>query len=163
MKPTIKYGLISGVFAGSWMFVQFMTGVYKTSFGSIAGSLFYILLLFCIFIGVRETRDKLLNGLIDIKTAVSNGLQVAAVSAVVHAIITYIYWVWVPSDFYVYLVDTVKQVGAELKKSPEEIAEQLEQLQENLKPFRQATLTIFNSMIPGIFGSILFAFILKKP
>lgn len=163
MKPTIKYGLLSGILSGSWMFIQYMTAIYQYSYGTIAGYLFYVVLFFCIFMGVKETRDNYYNGSLDIKGSVANGLQVAAISAIVHALFTYLFWIWVPSDFYQYLAQTIEKIGKELNKSPEQIAEQIQQLKENTKPFKQATLTIFNTMLPGIFSSILFAFILKKP
>ncbi|MCC7051524.1 MAG: DUF4199 domain-containing protein [Bacteroidia bacterium] len=163
MKPTVKYGLISGMVAGLWMFLQYMTGVFRYPMGAMAGYLFYLVLFFCIFIGVKETRDNYYKGILDMRGTVVNGLQVAAISAVIHAVFTFLFWHWVPADFYSFLADAVKTRGESLQKPPEEIAQQIEQLKVNTQPFKQATLTIFNTMLPGIFCSVVFAFFLKKP
>ena len=162
MNSAIKWGLISGGVSGSWMFIQILFKLYKTNIGLYSGYIFIVLLLFSIYMGIKESRDKEFEGKMLITDALKKGLAVCSVNAIILGLFTYVYWANPNAEFIDYLIERSKELMIKHGDSSAKIEQELDNIRVSLQPMRQVTQTIFGSMILGLFASILFSLLLTR-
>lgn len=162
MRSSVKWGMIAGGVSGSWMFIQVLTDLYKTPLGLYSGYIFIVVLLFSVFMGIRDTRDKELSGKIGIGDAVKKGLAVCSINAVILGLFTYAYWANPNPDFINFIIERSRQLMIQHGDKAERIEQELENIRMSLQPMRQVTQTIFGSMILGLFSAIVFGLLLSR-
>lgn len=168
MKNTIiKYGLISGAFAGICPLI--MTLVLK-SYGfdntAYVGYSLIILSMAVIFFGIKAYRDNVNDGQVTFTKGLLIGLGIAAISSVCYSLSwMVIYYNFIPNfmeDYATYSINKLKESGAselELSKTQAE----LQQFKDLYKtPFGVFAITLIEPLPVGVLGALVSAFILKK-
>lgn len=133
---------------------------------------FYMLvLLVAVFFGIRS--NKITS---DAKTTFGQdfkaGARTASFFAILVAIITYVYYAKIDSEFFAIkqqplldeMFNTVKkEVGVKSKKEIQEIlTNQIYSIRMYLSPYFQAMWTLFGLVFLGIFNSLVFSLMMKK-
>ena len=168
MKKTIwTFGIIAGLICSVWMMGFILMGKYDDfDNGMIYGYASMLIAFSMIFVGIKNYRDKQLNGSINFKTAFSIGLFITLIASTFYVVTWLIcYYNFLPDigDKYVaFKLNEMKQnklPPAEIEK----FAQEMKQFSETYKnPFFNALLTYTEILPVGLIISIISSLILKS-
>lgn len=169
-KTSLVYGIIAGIIMiASWFLFNLLfnsEGVVDFSQGAVIGYAAMVLALIAIFIGVKNYRDKQLNGAINFKQAFLTGLYIVLIASVIYVIGWMVYYPnFMPdfSDKYAeYQIQQFESSGlpaAEIEEKKVEMQQWME-LYEN--PVIMAGMTFMEFFPIGLLGALISAFILKR-
>lgn len=168
MKKTIwTFGIIAGLICSVWMVSFILMGKFDDfDYGMIYGYASMLIAFSMIFVGIKNYRDKHLNGIINFKTAFKIGLFITLIASTFYVVTwLFCYYNFLPDigDKYIsYKLNEMKQNNlppAEIEK----FAQETKQFWESYKnPFFNALLT-YTEIIPvGLIVSVISSFILKS-
>lgn len=172
-KTVLTYGLLAGLILVIFWFVTkgfwiSPDGKMDMSKGEVFGYTNMILSLSMVFFGVRQYRDKYLEGKIEFRKALWMGFLIALIASLIYMTGWMIYYN--TSDFLQQFpqqyMEYIKQHWAESGLSAEDIAKKTDEFQKNMgmynNPFLMAFLTLFEILPIGFIVALISAFILKK-
>ncbi|MEO5910978.1 MAG: DUF4199 domain-containing protein [Pelobium sp.] len=166
-KKVWKYGLIAGALVSLWM-VASIAYCYSTQQfeGSIwLGYASMIIAFSMIFVGVKNYRDKELNGIISFGKAFKMGLTISLVASTLYMLVWLIdYYVFVPDFMDKFTEHSISQIqenidGTEVKAKIEEM-NSMKELYKN--PLMVILFTYLEILPVGLVVSLITAFILKR-
>lgn len=168
MKKTIlTFGVIAGLICSVWMVSFILMGKFDDfDYGMIYGYASMLIAFSMIFVGIKNYRDKQLNGSINFKTAFTIGLFITLIASTFYVVTWLIcYYTFLPDigDKYIaYKLNEMKQNNI----SPAEIdkyAQETKQFWESYKnPFFNAMLTYTEILPVGLIVSVISSLILKS-
>ena len=168
MKKTIwTFGIIAGLICSVWMAGFILMGKYDDfDNGMIYGYASMLIAFSMIFVGIKNYRDKQLNGSINFKTAFTIGLFITLIASTFYVVTWLIcYYNFLPDigDKYVaFKLNEMKQNNlppAEIEK----FAKDMKQFSETYKnPFFNALLTYTEILPVGLIISVISGLILKS-
>jgi amino acid transporter len=169
MKRTILiYGLILGTILSINMF--FVVRLFYTSpdfeSNDFVGYSAMVLVFSLVFFGVRNYRNKQLDGVISFGKALKTGIIITLIASTLYVIVwLFYYYLFVP-DFIDKFVPHVLKETARKGATPTELAEtakQMEQYREMYKsPFFVVLLTYAEVVPVGLVVALISSFILKR-
>ncbi len=172
LKHALKFGtiaaaiMISGWLVSNWLFVPDEGELYDFETGEFLGYAAMILALTAVFAGIKNYRDKQLEGIISFKEAFIIGIQVVLVASVIYVIGWMIYFpnfmADFPEQYTTYQMREYEAVGlsgAELSEKKEEMAYWMELYQ---NPWAVAGFTFLEIFPIGLVVALISALILKK-
>jgi len=171
LKHALKFGLIAGVvMTSSWFLGHlFLSGGeegYDFTQGEFLGYAAMILALSAVFVGVKQHRDKVLNGVISFKDAFVMGLYIVLVASAIYVVGWMIYYPNFMPDFtdqYMeYQVKSWKEDGL----SAEEVAQNQREMTEWMELYEQpvvmAGMTFMEIFPVGLVVVLISAAVLRK-
>jgi hypothetical protein len=169
MKKNIWiFGTVAGLISTIWIFIMIGTGVdcSKLQNGELFGYTTMIIAFSMIFVGVKNNRDKLNNGVITFGTAFKMGLLMTLVASTIYVVVWAIDYNFFVPDFADKYADAMLQMAKEKGLSQLEIDKQTAQMVEFKNRYKNPiffTLITYAEIIPvGLILSLISAFILKR-
>lgn len=168
-KLVLTYGLIAGVIAGLLMALTFPlmhNGVFNMENGMLVGYSTMIIALSLIFFAVKNYRDKLNNGTVSFGKALSIGLLITLIAAVIYALAWEISLKTVAKDFVdtwsEYYLNQAIEGGADENRIAEVKKEMDDFRVMYANPIIRFPMTMMEILPVGILLSLLSALLLKK-
>ena len=172
-KTVITFGLISGLIVVIlWHATHSLwideSGKMNMSMGSIVGYTNMLLSLSLIFFGIRQYRDRSLDGKISFGKAFKVGFFIALVASAIYVIGWMIYFNTseLAQTFPDQYMEYMKEQWAAKGLSADEINEKSEKIQMNFENYKNpvimAGMTLFEILPVGILVSLISALILKR-
>ena len=170
MKRTVfVFGLFAGLIVAATMGI-FMAICYKdpaSSMGTgsmIIGFLSMIIAFSLIYVGVKNYRDKQLNGSISFGKAFQMGLLITFVASTIYVITWAILYKFVMPDFMdIYSAEMVRQAGEESAAAAQAKADEMAKYKEMYKnPILFILFTYVEILPVGLLISLITALILKR-
>lgn len=173
-KPALKFGLASALLSAS-MFVSTIWLTSKNGDQGLAFTVSKILMiasLSMIFLAIRQTRDRILGGIISFNVAFRTGMSVVLLSTVGYTATKVCYAQFVDKDFVVNSIsetisaenkriDELKEVSADEKTAmKQEFAANMEDLK---NPYAFALTSVLDVFPIGFAIALLCAVMMKKP
>lgn len=164
----IKFGVISGVIFTAMVILMVIleggTGNFEAGQG--LNYLFMVAGYSMVFFGIREYRDKKLNGIISFNAAFRTGLLIVIIAALLYTITWVVYQHYVDKEFtdrYTeFVIDKIKSGN----KSQEQIEAEIETFTKNMKeynsPFTRGIYTFLEIFPLGLLISVLCALLMRK-
>ena len=157
-KHILIYGAIPGL---SWLLLQLYTvhQIYTNpnlETNDLLGYTVMIVIFSLIFFGIRDYRNKELDGFISFRNALKAGVLMAVVASAVYVIVWLIYYNLFVPDF----LDVYSQFVIENEMMDPEFLEQFMTLYKN--PFGMIFLTAMEVLPMGLFVALISSIILKK-
>lgn len=172
MKKTILiYGLIAGgivtiLMLASFSYISHSEGNVDFNTSMLIGYASMLLAFSLVFLGIRNYRDKFLNGVISFGKAFKTGILIVLVAATIYVGVWLIYYYTVSPDF---MEKYSAQMLAELKAggaSAAEIEKETKSAENFTKmyknPFFNAMITYTEILPVGLIVTIISSFILKR-
>lgn len=164
----IKFGSISGLIFSAMVILMVIleggTGNFESGQG--LNYLFMVAGYSMVFFGIREYRDKKLNGAISFNAAFRTGLLIVITGAVFYTLTWVIYQHYVDREFtdrYTeFVIDKIKSGN----KSPEQIESEIDAFTKNMQeyngPFTRGMYTFLEIFPLGLLISVLCALLMRK-
>ena len=164
MKLILKYSLLASLLVITVKLAVYFTHTQFTQFGIYSGLLSLLLLIFPLFIAVKEKRDKELNGFIPLKEAIKTGLGIAVISGLTISTFTFLYYTFIDRETLTVLIKKSEAFMQQQKKSQSEIDLQITALKEFYSPLRQATGALTGILTSSLILSFIFStFLVRNP
>jgi hypothetical protein len=168
-KIVLVFGLLAGLIVCTTMSI-FMAICYKdpaSSMGTgsmVIGFLSMIIAFSLIYVGVKNYRDKHLDGTISFGKAFKVGLLIALVASTLYVITWAIMYTYVVPDFMdIYSSQMIKQAGQESAAAAQAKADEMAKYKEMYKNPLFFVLFTYMEILPvGLLISLITALILKR-
>ena len=171
MKNTrlLLFGTLAGLLNILFWFLLdriFQDENFDFSLGEILGYAAMLIALSMVFLGVKEHRDKQLNGRISFKGAFLKGLVIVLVASIIYVIGWEIYYPNFQADFGEKYADYIATSLEESGLSAEEIATEKQNMQEWMEkyknPLYRIPITLSEILPVGLLVTFISALLLKK-
>jgi len=163
MKIYLKYGLYYALGSILWALISYVLGIERMENGNLITLISIVIPISCIYLGIKEKRDKENNGFITYSKAFNLGLSITAVAIVISTVFTYFHIKYINTGLIEFVKN--KQYIKMQEQGMDELA--IEQGLSFSEPFMTPigfTLTSFvMSFLVGIIISLIVAAILKRP
>ena len=167
-KNVIKFGLIGGAIVSTFMAITmpFIDENTNMAHSELLGYTTMVVALSTIFIGVRNYRNKELNGTISFGKAFTVGLYIALIASTMYVTTWMVISdLFIPNFMDIYVTQTVEKMQT-AGSSQSEIDEQLKSMDDMIKmyknPFFKALITYAEILPVGLLISLISAVVLKK-
>ncbi len=157
-----KIGIISGLLSGIWMLAEYWFGLHAKTIGQYSGFLGIVILMGAVYIGIFRTREVELGGILPYKQGIKSGMIVAVFSAIILAVFTYIYYAFVNPNFINFIIPQAVTYWKKTGRNESEFYADLIKLKEAYEPFKQATRSIFGTLILGLIFSALASVFMRR-
>jgi Protein of unknown function (DUF4199) len=163
MKPSVRYGLILGGILVAIPLIFYALGLEKNdSLQKASGFLNVAIVGYIIFLGIRETRDKLGNGFISFGSGFSAGMLISLISSAISAVGTYFYFTVVNPGMITYI--KMKQEEEFYKQGMSDA--DIENISESMgfmnSPEMMTGFAFLGMLFLGLIVSLICAGVLKK-
>lgn len=164
----IKFGLISGLIFSAMVIIMIIleggTGNFESGQG--LNYLFMITGYSMVFFGIREYRDKKLNGIISFNAAFRTGLLIIVTGGLLYTFTWIFYQYYVDIQFTEryskYIIERIKSG----EKNPEQIEKEVETFKNNMaeynSPLTKSIYTFLEIFPLGLLISVLCALLMRK-
>jgi hypothetical protein len=166
-KTVITCGLIAGAIGSAFMGIGIrFFEKNQTGASQVIGYTSLLLSVSLIFVGIKLFRDKHNGGVVSFGKAFLTGLYISLIASTIYVVVWALEYNFIFPDFLdSYSAVTIAKTKAS-GASPEEMAEQLEQLAAYRDLYKNPvffTLITYAQYLPGgLIGSLIAAWILKK-
>ena len=170
-KRTLVLGSIAGLFMISWWFIGALGGNHEEAMSSpyamLFGYLFMLIGFVTVFIGIKQQRDKVQEGVISFTSAFGTGMLIVLVASTIYVLGWEIFYPNFFGDFTAdYMASQIASIEANTSLSAEEQAEQIAAMQEwgedYQKPLIRMGYTLMEILPVGLLVSLIAAAILKR-
>ena len=163
MKLHLKYALIASGLAGSLFFLSCLISFYIKSakYYSLADFASQFLFFVGLFWSIKQLRDKINEGYLDIRTGMLCGLQYSVLFSFVFSLIVIAQFL-IPG-----FMDFLSELSREafLKQggiSNAEIEKRINEMNMQYTPFKVFTMSVFKLMLTGVIFSLVIPRLLRR-
>lgn len=165
-KIVIVNGVISGLIAAGWLIGLTIVGGEHLESGMIYGYASMLLAFSLIFVGIKNYRDRYLDGVISFGKAFKTGILIALIASTFYVLTWQVCYFFFMPDFGeiygAYVVEQLKKSGASQIQIDAKIKEMTEFARMYKNPFFNAMLTYCEILPVGLVISLVAAAILKR-
>ena len=166
MKTEIKYGLITGAGVCLWVmtvyFLGFHTAPEKMHIGEYSGFFSYIIPIVCLYLGIKNKRDKELGGYIRFGQGLTTGFLMTLITALITVIFFFIYNKFINTDWMEIGIEYTRKKLVVEGLNPAEISLRIENMRKMYTLKMQLTGAFIGTIIQGMILSVVISFILRK-
>lgn len=156
------YGLLTGAAVVGWMLFEYAMGWHSTSTGATTSLVWVLFFLVGLALAIRNMRDTVLKGFIDVKLGMLIGLQFALIVGLVSGLGTFIYYQFINPNFAVFWAQKSEAAMVVTHTTPALIAETKQNILATFTPIKQATQRLLFCILGGAFGSVVLSLLLKN-
>lgn len=167
-RPVLLYGALSGLIVTTFMLITSTACYHNPDFkgNDVIGYSAMLLSFVFVFIGIKQTRDKLHNGFITFGQAFKTGFLISLVASTCYVGVWLIdYYLFIPDFIDKYSLHVLKNSAAE-GASPAEIAQKTKEMAEFKEHYKNPlfviAVTYFEVLPIGIVVTLISALILRK-
>ena len=169
MKTTvIKFGLIAGLIFSAMVIIMIIleggTGNFEAGQG--LNYLFMVSGYSMVFFGIREYRDKKLNGVITFNAAFRTGLLISVTGALMYTLTWVLYQYFIDLEFtdrYTeYIIERIQSENKSPEQKAQEIAAFTRNMAEYNSPLTRGIYTFLEIFPLGLLISVLCALLMRK-
>lgn len=157
-----RYAFITGIVVIAWMLFEYVMGWHATSAGANTSFIGVVLFLLGLFFAIRNTRDTVLKGVLDIKIGMLVGLQFALIVGVISALGTFMYYQFINTNYAEYWAQKSEEAMIAAKTAPALISQTKQNILATFTPIKQATQRLLFTILGGFFASMVLSLLLKK-
>lgn len=163
MKPSIKYGLLVSATGILISLLVYVLGMDKTETGQYLGWINVVIMIICMVIGIKETREKFFGGFISFGQAFKVTAVIVLISAVITGIYTYLYMTMINPGMVDYIHE--QQYNKMLEKGmPEDQIEAAMKMSEAwTTPGMMSMWAVLGGIVIGLIIGAIISAIVKKP
>lgn len=163
MKPSIKYGLVSGTIGVLFNLVMYITGLNRTPSMQVIQWLTIIIPIACMYMAIKTYRDEIGNGWITFGKAFNQAFIVGLVGGLIGSVYHFLYLKFIDPTYGDYLMQVQLEKLTEKGMSDEMIDQAMKQMAPFMSPPVQFAFAIgFSLFIAAVLGLIM-AGVMKKP
>jgi hypothetical protein len=165
MKNSIKYGLIGGLSLGVLVFAGYYMAWYMVSFKLGWTILEFSILIFSIYLGVKEIRRTKYNNEITYRNAIWEGIKILFIITLIHSASIFIFFTTFKEKYIAYKNFTLESSVAGMKKAgypANEINKYTKMVGEEFTPFILARYNVLYNLLLGLVFTLIIASILRK-
>lgn len=156
MKQSVKFGIYTGLVSFVWFIAAYLLGIHNNSiWGRYVELVPFLFLIIGVTLSMRQTKAKEKNGLIDYRNSVKAGVITSSITAVVLAVLLYLYYSFINTEFVDYMV-------AETERYWKEKGQTEEFLREVCSPHKEAYKALMSNLVFGMFFSLIIAFFIRN-
>jgi hypothetical protein len=167
-RPVLLFGALSGLIVTTFMLVTSTACYNNPDFkgNDVIGYSAMLLSLVFVFIGIKQTRDKLNNGFISFGQAFKTGLLISLIASTCYVGVWLIdYYLFIPDFIDKYTLHVLKNL-ADDGASPAEIASKTKEMavfkEQYKNPLFVIAVTYFEVLPIGLVVTLISALILKR-
>lgn len=163
MKLHLKYALVGSAVAGSLYFASCLVsfGTKSSAYYTYADFGAQLIFFVGLFWSIKQLRDVVLQGALDIKSGMLCGLQYTVMYSAIFGLLVIAQFL-IPG-FTDFLADLSREA---FKKQggigPEEIEKRVADMLAQYTAFKVFTITVFRNMITGVVFSLVISMLLRK-
>lgn len=163
MKPSVKYGLISGAIGVLFNLVMYITGLNRTPSIQIIQWLTVIIPIVFMYLAIKTYREEIGNGWISFGKAFNQAFTVGLVGGLIGSVYHFLYLKFIDPTYGDYLVQVQLEKMSEQRMSDEMIDQGMKQMEPFMTPPVQFGFAIFFSLFIAAVLGLIMAAIMKKP
>ncbi|WP_257669989.1 DUF4199 domain-containing protein [Parapedobacter tibetensis] len=167
-KNVIVFGLISGLIITGMMVYSVNLCYHSEDFkgNDIAGYAAMIVAFSFIFVGIRNYRNKYLNGIISFGKAFKTGLYITLVASTIYVLVWLVYYYGFIPDFMDKYTDYVLRNAESDGANPTELAKKTEEMAKFKDLYKNPVMVVlitYSEVFPlGLVISLISALLLKR-
>lgn len=158
----LKYGLWSGLGMAIWMFFEYLMGWHHSAVGQSSALASNVIFFIGLFFSIKNTRDEIFKGDLDLKTGMLVGLQYSLLAALVIALFSFIYYQFINPSFADFWMNKGIELLKSKNKSNEEITRYINDIKAAYTPFKQFTKVLFFNLVTGALFSLIISLLLRQ-
>lgn len=162
MKIYLKYGLLNALASILWMLLSYVLGLDAMEKGDMIKFASIVIPITCIYLGIKEKRDKENQGFISYAKAFNLGLAITAVGTIVSTIFFYFHVSFINPGMIEFAKSKQLQQLQERGMSDQEIEQALSISDRFMTPVMFTFFGLLASFIIGLILSLIIAAVLKK-
>ncbi len=163
MSSSLRFGLILGGILAAIPLIYFSLGLEKDeTIQNVTTFINIIIIAIIVYLGIKDQRDNKMNGFISFGKAFSTGMGISAISGIISAIFSYLYFAVINPGMVTYIRMMQEQKLIEKGMSDSEVAKMAEKMAMFTTPPMMAAFSFVGLIIIGLVISLVCGGILKK-
>ncbi len=163
MKPSVKYGLISGVVGVLFNLVMYITGINRTGSMQMIQWLGLIIPITCMYFAIKTYKEEIGNGWITFGKAFNQAFMVGLIGGVIGSVYHFLYIKFIDPTFIDFQMNQQLEKMTDRGMSEEMIEQAMKQTAPFMTPPVQLGFAILFSLFFAAVLGLLLAGLMKKP
>ena len=160
----LKYGLITGAGICLWIIAEYFLGLHTTQMHLGQYTIYFVVIipLFTIYFGLKEKRDRHLNGKITINGGIKAGLMISLIAALIISCFLIIYFNYINPQYSELGVAYYKEKLMLSGKTAVEVTQELDSIKRTFSFINQLLFGVIAVMGTGLLISFIMSLYLNK-
>lgn len=162
MKSYIKFGLISSVLGMIWVLMMYITEIERMDSYKYIAYISFLIPVICLYLGIKERRDKELNGFISYGVAFNSGLLQTLVSAGISTVFSFFYFRYINPGIIDFQIEKTIEKMQSQGMDEAQLEKTMEMLPVWMNPTAFTIFGFFAALIAGLVVTLIVSAILKN-